>query len=83
MTFYIEQIKIELTEDAYGLRLNALNDVFPLPGQTVAVTKDTITKNFERVIAKYKETAADIVTGEDLNEVSLKIVLHYFYLYNS
>ncbi|CAN5774771.1 hypothetical protein BH10BAC3_BH10BAC3_05190 [soil metagenome] len=83
MIFYIEKIKIELTENAYGLKLNALNDVFPLPGQTVAETINTITKNFDIVSTKYRKIATDIVTAEDLNEVSLKIVFHYFYLYNS
>jgi len=82
VTFYIEQIKIELVQDAYGLTLTALNNEFPLPGQTIAEAKNTITENFKIVSTKYQKSTPGIVPAEELNEVCLKVVLYYFYLYN-
>ena len=83
MTFYIEQIKIDLAEDKYGLRLTALDHELPLPGQSIEEAKNTITENFEIVSTKYKKSTLGIIPTEELNEVCLKVVLYYFYLYNS
>lgn len=83
MFFYIERIKIELTEDEYGLRLKTTDADLPLPGQTIAETTETIEKNFKIVQEKYKTSASGKIDTDELNEVSLKIVLHYFYLYNT
>jgi hypothetical protein len=83
MTFYIEKIKIDLTEDQYGLQLKALDEKLPLPSQTIEETKAIVTKNFDLVKEKFYETSATIIAIEDLNEVCLRIVLHYFYLYNT
>jgi hypothetical protein len=82
VTFYIEHIEIELTEDAYGLTLKALKNEFPLPGQTIAEAKNTITGNFKIVSTKYQKSSPGIIPVEELNEVCLKVVLYYFYLYN-
>lgn len=83
MIFYIENIQIELTKSQHGLRLEAFGDVLPLPGQTIIQTKKIITENFHVVKTKYEKNVFDKIPAGDLNEVSLKIVLHYFYLYNS
>jgi hypothetical protein len=83
MIFFIEKIKIELTENQYGLQLERANGATPLPGQTLAEATDTIQKNFESVKAHYGKLASETIPPDELNEVCLKIVLHYFYLYNS
>jgi hypothetical protein len=83
MTFDIEQIKIDLVENQYGLQMTVFNDGYPLPGQSIGETKDTITKNFGIVKGKYLQLASDTISPEELNEISLKVVIHYFYLYNS
>jgi hypothetical protein len=83
MDFFIEAIKIELSEDAYGLRLKTLDFEYPLPGQSLEETMDVLTKNFETVQAKYGKALSKNIVQEDINEISLRIVLYYFYLYNS
>ena len=83
MIFQIEQMEIELTEDQYGLRLNWDNAQLPLPGQTLATATDLLQKNFATVIGRFSQLASDDIPAEELHEVSLKVVLHYFYLYNS
>lgn len=82
MIFYIEQIKIEVTEDEYGIRLKIWDDEWLLPGQSIAETKDTIIKNIDIVSTKYIKKATGLIPAAELNEVCLKIVVHYFYLYN-
>ena len=42
MTFYIEKIKIELTENQNGLELTTAGDKLLLPGQTFDETIDII-----------------------------------------
>ncbi len=71
-----------MIEDQYGLRLSALNNGWPLPGQTLEETKEVITKNFELVKEKYADVSSNSIYPEDLLEVCLRIVIHYFYLYN-
>lgn len=83
MTLFIEQMEIELTEDQYGLRLTWGDNRLPLPGQTLATTTDLLQKNFATVKGRFSQIASDDITAEELHEVSLKVVLHYFYLYNS
>lgn len=83
MTFYIEQIKIDLIENQYGLQLTTTDVVLPLPGQTFAETMDIIHKNFRILKSHYLKTASSEIEPAELNEVCLKIVLHFFGLYNS
>ncbi|MBK6546225.1 MAG: hypothetical protein IPG12_13260 [Saprospiraceae bacterium] len=83
MEFYIEKIKIELLENEYGLQLKTAYKELPLPGQNFADTMDILRKNFEVVKGQYIKTASTNIESEELNEVCMRIVLHYFYLYNS
>jgi len=83
VTFYIEKIKVELIEATQGLRLTALDLELPLPGQSIEETKETVGKNFETVKEKYQPAASAIMTTEELDEICLRVTLHYFYLYNS
>ena len=83
MIFNIEGIKVELTENQYGLRLNALEDEYPLPGQTLEETREMVTKNFGTVKEKFGKASSNAIPDAELHEVCLGIVLYYFYLYNS
>lgn len=83
MIFTIETLQIDLIENQYGLHMTAFTDEFPLPGQTLEETKSVITNNFKIVKEKYIKAASNGVSLDDINEVSLKIVIHYFYLYNT
>ncbi len=83
MTFYLEKIKIELTENQYGLQLESGDTKLLLPGQTFAETMDIINKNFEILKSQYLKTASSTIETVELNEVCLKIVLFFFGMYNS
>ena len=83
MVFYVEKIEIELTENQYGLLLKTADSELPLPGQTIEQTIETLQGNFEILKNHYLKTASSTIVPEELNEVCLKIVLHFFGLYNS
>lgn len=83
MILSIEKIEIELIEDQYGLKMTAFENKYPLPGQTLEETQAVLTKNFDIVKEKYLQASLDIIDTDDLHEVCMKIVLHYFYLYNT
>lgn len=83
MTFYIENIKIELTENKHGLQLTTADGKLLLPGQTFAETMDIIHRNFEILKSQYLKTASSTIETVELNEVCLKIVLFFFGIYNS
>jgi hypothetical protein len=83
MTFYLEGIKLDLTQVTHGLRLDALDSTWPLPGQTPEETKRILSENFEVVRQKYADLSAGSISPEDLHEVCLHIAIYYFFLYNS
>lgn len=82
MTFYIENIKLEINTDAYGVQLEALDKAWPLPNQSLEETKRILTENFSMVCQKYLPHTTGIILPEDLHAVCLQIVVHYLYLYN-
>ena len=83
MTFYLEGIKLDLTQATHGLRLDALDNSWPLPGQTPEETKRILSENFEVVRQKYAPRATGLVFPGEVHEVSLLIAIYYFFLYNS
>ncbi|MBL8012408.1 MAG: hypothetical protein JNN05_01035 [Candidatus Omnitrophica bacterium] len=83
MFFSIESIKIELIENQFGLHLKMQDHQCPLPGQTIDETVNIISKNFEILKSQYSKTAKGKLKEEEINEVCLKIVLHFFGMYNS
>lgn len=83
MFFSIESIKIELIENQFGLQLKMEDYQYPLPGQTIDETVNIIRKNFEILKSQYSKTASGKLKDEEINEVCLKIVLHFFGMYNS
>ncbi|HRG32887.1 MAG: hypothetical protein JNK69_09935 [Saprospiraceae bacterium] len=83
MVFYIEKIKIELSENIHGIHLTTEFQNYPLPGQTIEETIKTVTQNFKIVHDHFSKSAKDKIDADDFNEVCLRIVLYYFYLHNS
>lgn len=83
MTFYLEGIKLDLTQVTHGLRLDALDSTWPLPGQTIEETIRILSENFEVVRQKYAPRATGLVFPGEVHEVSLHIAIYYFFLYNS
>jgi hypothetical protein len=82
----IENNAISLSEESDGIRVKSKNESVILQNQSVDAVKYLIITNFGVVRNFYKIKAKD--TGEDhlwddINEVSISIVLHYLYMYNS
>jgi len=82
MVFQIEHLKIELTENEYGIILNAFNDSIPLPGQSFQGTKEIVLHNFKLVKTHFLKFYNSEIEIEEFHDVCLKIVIHYFYIYN-
>jgi hypothetical protein len=82
MTFEVDQIEINLTQEPDGIRLIVGTENLLLYNQTAQETKETVQKNFEIVKRFYQPKAGSKIDSADLKAVSLKIVLYYFYLYN-
>ena len=83
--FTIDNIPVELTEENKGVRLMTPNDdnvIFP--NQTMASIESIVKENFQIVKSHYqaKSGVLDAIDIQDLSIVSLKIVLHYLYMYN-
>lgn len=83
MKFFVENIKIELTENIHGLTLTTSSSNLPLPGQNILETTEIIQSNFEIVKEHFIKLSEDKIDADDLHEICLKIVIYYFYLYNS
>ena len=83
MVFFIKNIKIELTENIHGLTLTTSSGEFPLPGQNISETTEHLQSSFEIIQKHFIKPSEDKINAEDLNEICLKIVVYYFYLYNS
>ena len=83
MIFFIENIRIELTENIHGLTLTTSSGELPLPGQNILETTEILQSNFKIVQKHFIKLSEDKINAEDLHEICLKIVVYYFYLYNS
>ncbi|MBK7233699.1 MAG: hypothetical protein IPH93_15930 [Saprospiraceae bacterium] len=82
MEFQIEHLKIEFLENEYGILMKVFNDTIPLPGRTLLDTKDIILHNFNFVKTHFLKFFNSEIEIEEFHDVCLKIVIHYFYIYN-
>jgi hypothetical protein len=82
--FTIDDIPIELAEENKGIRLTTDDDNLILPNQTMTSVEHIVRENFRMVKAHYqaKSGVSVSIDGRDLSLVSLRIVLHYLYMYN-
>jgi hypothetical protein len=84
--FEIDGIAIELAEENEGVRLTTHNgDNVILQDQTLISAENTVRENFLTVKTHYYRAEAGLsvaIDEHDLSIISLKIVLHYLYMYN-
>jgi hypothetical protein len=84
--FTIDDIKIELAEENKGIRLTTQNDDnIILQNQTMTSVENIVRENFQIVKSHYQaKTGVPVsINKHDLSIISLKIVLHYLYMYNA
>jgi hypothetical protein len=82
MTFNIDHIKINLKTETNGLRVTTEYENLLLFNQTFEETKNTVENNYAIVKKHFQDKVGSVVSEKDLENVSLKIVLYYFYMYN-
>ena len=82
MNFDLDSNEIKLESEDKGLRLTANSgDNQLLANVTIYETKEIVTKNYNIVKVHYQQKTGDKILQTDLEKISLKIVLHYFYMY--
>ncbi|MHB0987801.1 MAG: hypothetical protein ACYC3P_03935 [Bellilinea sp.] len=85
MIFKVDDIQVELAEENKGIRLTTQNnDNVILQNQTMTSVENIVRENFEIVKSHYqaKLGVAILIDERNLGIISLKIVLHYLYIYN-
>jgi hypothetical protein len=88
MIFDVGQVTIELKNEksfvglGEGVRLTTKEENWFIPNQTIDETSEIISKNHKIVKDHFKDRVKPIITNVDLDNVSLKIVLRYFQMYN-
>ena len=82
MSFQVEGIEIDLTNERHGVRLKTPTDNLLLANQTFDEVEQVIRRNFETVRTFYQERADETVSFSDLNLICLKIVFRFFYMHN-
>jgi len=82
MTFNLDNIIASISDEDNGIRLTTEDENWFIPGQTLDETKTVIEKNFKIIQGHFQDKLGEIVTGADLSNVSLKIALRYFQMYN-
>ena len=85
MKFTVDGIEIELAEENGGIRLTTRHDDnVILPDQTMASVENIVKENLQIVRSYYlaKSGVPVSIDERDLTVVSLKLVLHYLYMYN-
>lgn len=82
----IENISLSLSNEGSSVRVKSNTENVILSNQVIDVVGDLIKHNFNIVNEHYKKTfknSEEVIDFKDLNLVSIKIVLHYLYMYNS
>jgi hypothetical protein len=82
MTFSIDHIIVRIDNEVNGIRLTTETENLLLQNQTLIETKSVIEKNYKIVKEYFQDKMSDTITETDLENFSLKIVLHFFYMYN-
>lgn len=82
MKFSLDSNEINLKAEKQGLRLTSkAGDNLLLANVSEEETEDMVRKNYACVKEFYSQKASAEIQATDLEAVSLKIVLHYFYMY--
>jgi hypothetical protein len=82
MQFHLDHNEIQLQKEANGLRLTTqTGQSLLLANVTFKEAHSVITHNYQIVKAHFEPNLHGIISTTHHEAVSLKIVLHYFYLY--
>lgn len=82
MIFNLDSIKVSIADEKNGIRLTTENENCLIPRQTLDETKIIIEKNFRIIKTHFQDKLRAIITDTDLDNMSLKIALRYFQMYN-
>lgn len=82
MTFKAGHIEISTVEENGNVMLHWGDRKLFFGKQDEATVQSLLLGNFKLVRNHYEQKAKDKLTGEELDELSLTIVLHYLYMYN-
>jgi hypothetical protein len=82
LTFYLNNIKVSIAKESNGIRLITDDENWFIPRQTLNETKTIIEKNVKIIQAHFQDKLGATITEADLSNVSLKIALRYFQMYN-
>ena len=81
-TFYLDNVKVNISEENNGIRLTTIDENWFIPDQNLDETKTIIEKNFRIIKTHFHDKLGKIVTEADLSNISLKICIYYFQMYN-
>ena len=82
MTFNLNNITVNISDENNGIRLTTDDENWFIPRQTLDETKTIIEKNFEIIKDHFHFKVGTVITQLDLGNVCLKIALNYFQMYN-
>ena len=84
MIFTIDRNEIKVESTQKGLRLTTNSDSnLLLAHVSDEEIKTIVTKNYNFVKNYFIQRTGDKISNQDLERIALKIVLHYFYLYQN
>lgn len=83
----LENITLTLAEESHGVRVKSETENVILPDQTIENITDIILNNFKIVTSFYESKVPVHLKSKfnlfDIYYVSVSILLHYLYMYNS
>jgi len=85
-TIHVETITLNLSKEEDSVRVLFNDENIILKDQTVDAVHALIETNFGIVVNHFNSmvnNSKDLFDSEDLNQISVLVVLHYIYMYNS
>jgi hypothetical protein len=82
MTFNLDSNEIKIQPEDRGIRLtSSVGDSQLLSNVTIDETEEIVAKNYYIVKEHYKQIIGNKILETDLQKISIKIVLRFFYMY--
>lgn len=82
IAFFLDGIRITLQQESPGLRLTTeQGDNLLLSHVSEEETREVVTQNYGVVMEYYRPRAEGYLPADDLRYMVLRIVLHWFYIY--
>lgn len=79
----LENATLNLLEDTNNVRIKSGKDNIVLNNQNIESVATLVRNNFDIVYNYYKSKSTNNTDLIDINKVSVSIVLHYLYIYNT